>query len=390
MPQQFDVSKLTQSASRKVTPHDNCIVLDLDLDGVGASVYPRYIEVRLPDDEGPRQTALWDGALNLAVDDEVLCHEYAGNSTWRVMAMGGADSGAGRARVSEIWESDFGAVAMEADATGQIGIGTASPGAQLEVSDSGSPLSVSPLTISADTSTHILQITGNVATSSSPQLLRFVPIINPTGAITSIFGANINPQIGGSSSNNVTTLYLNNARLRFISAYNGTVSTLYNYRVQDVGDTSSGTPGVTTQYAYYAEDLSFATNTWAFYAAGNTRSFFGGYVGIGISPPQGILHTYDTISGSLKWEYDGLDATVRTVIPNGAGDVLYRLVFDYIIRSSAGVAVSSTIGMPPAAASNITVGADTVTITANADGSVTANRSAGTNTHKITLTLRWL
>jgi hypothetical protein len=115
----LDTSKLGQAAAVKITPHDNCTVLD-----VGSGTFPRYIEVRLPDDDGARQTALWDGSLNLAVNDEVLCHEYAGSAVWRVVSVGGADSGAGKVRVSEVWESDFGAVALQTNADGDIGIGT--------------------------------------------------------------------------------------------------------------------------------------------------------------------------------------------------------------------------------------------------------------------------
>lgn len=125
----LDVSKLTQSAAMKATPHDNCIVLDL-----GTGAFPRDIEVRLPDDDGARQNALWDGSLNLAVNDEVLCFEYSGISAWRVMGVGGNDSGAGKARVSEVWESDFGDPALQSDADGNIGIGTAGPDAKLDVS----------------------------------------------------------------------------------------------------------------------------------------------------------------------------------------------------------------------------------------------------------------
>ena len=124
----LDVSELTQAAAMKATPHDNCIVLDL-----GTGPFPRDIEVRLPDDDGARQNALWDGSLNLSVNDEVLCFEYSGLSAWRVMGMGGNDGGAGKVRVSEVWESDFGAVALQSDADGKIGIGTAGPDAKLDV-----------------------------------------------------------------------------------------------------------------------------------------------------------------------------------------------------------------------------------------------------------------
>ena len=124
----FDTSELAQTAARRVTPHDNCIVTELS-----SGAFPRYIKVQLPDDDGPQQVALWDGSLDLEVNDEVYCHEYAEIPQWRIMAMGGNDSGAGKVRVSKVWESDFGAVALQSDAAGNIGIPTATPGAKLEI-----------------------------------------------------------------------------------------------------------------------------------------------------------------------------------------------------------------------------------------------------------------
>jgi hypothetical protein len=130
----FDVSGLSQAAARKITPHDNCLVLDL-----GTGSFPRDIEVRLLDDDGARQIAIWDGALDLAINDEVLCHEYAGSPKWRLVSVGGNDSGAGKQRVSKVWESDFGAIALQADAVGNVGVATSTPSARFEVEDGGTP-----------------------------------------------------------------------------------------------------------------------------------------------------------------------------------------------------------------------------------------------------------
>lgn len=115
-----------------------------------------------------------------------------------------------------------------------------------------------------------------------------------------------------------------------------------------------------------------------------------GLVGIQVTAPQGILHTYDTIGGSLIWEYDGLDATVRTVLPNGTGDCLYRLQVSWVLRNSAGAVASGSIGISNGASSSPTVGADTVRIRVNADGSIDIARTAGTNTIKVLLSLLWL
>ncbi len=126
---ELDTTKLRQAGFRKTVTHDNCIVLD-----IGTGSYPRYIEVRPPGDDGSRMTAIWDGSLDLAVNDKVKCIEYSGNAIWAISAMGGADSGVGKIRVDKVWESDFGNVALQADATGQIEIGKLTgPDAKLDI-----------------------------------------------------------------------------------------------------------------------------------------------------------------------------------------------------------------------------------------------------------------
>jgi len=116
-----------------------------------------------------------------------------------------------------------------------------------------------------------------------------------------------------------------------------------------------------------------------------------GEVGIGVgSSPQGQLHAYDAISGFLIWEYDGLDATVRTIVPNGTGDCLYRLHAAYVLRDSAAAVASGTTDVSNGASVNLTVGTNTVRLRVNADGSTDVARTAGTDTIKVALTLRWL
>ncbi len=126
-----DTSKLVKGIKQNSIPHDNCTVLD-----VGTGTFPRDIEVRPPGDDGARMNAIWDGSLDLEVNDIVLAIEYGQQTAWRIQSMGGADGGAGKHRVSKVWESDFGAVALQADATGQVGIGTATPATLLDINGS--------------------------------------------------------------------------------------------------------------------------------------------------------------------------------------------------------------------------------------------------------------
>jgi hypothetical protein len=127
------------------------------------------------------------------------------------------------------------------------------------------------------------------------------------------------------------------------------------------------------------------------YTEGNTdqiRLETDGNVGFGVASPQARIHSYGAIAGFLPcWEYDGLDATVRTVIPNGAGDVLYRLRATYVMRDSAGAVAGATANVNNGASTNLTVGTNTVRLRVNADGSCDVARTAGTDTIKITLML---
>lgn len=115
-----------------------------------------------------------------------------------------------------------------------------------------------------------------------------------------------------------------------------------------------------------------------------------GNVGIGTLLPEGVFHTYESVSGFLNWEFDGLDSTVRTIVSNGTGDVLYRLTTMYVLRDSAAAVASGTTDVSNSASVNLTVGTNTVRLRVNADGSCDIARTAGSDTIKVALSLRWL
>lgn len=67
----------------------------------------------------------------------------------------------------------------------------------------------------------------------------------------------------------------------------GTVTNGWGVKVWDI----TGSGSVSNQYGFYCNELSKATYNWAIYTAGNTPSFFGGFVGIGsASIPDSLLH----------------------------------------------------------------------------------------------------
>jgi hypothetical protein len=195
-----------------------------------------------------------------------------------------------------------------------------------------------------------------------------VRVIN-AGDVTAGFGYRIVPIL--TSTGNLATYRGFEARSPILTS-SGAITT-----AQAVYIHQQNVTGVTTGYGIYQSHAS-------------DINYFNGDSGIGVVAPQGKFHTYDTISGFLVWEYDGLDATVRTVIANGTGDVLYRLHASYVLRDSAAAVASGTTDVSNSASVNLTVGGNTVRLRVNADGSCDVARTAGTDTIKVALTLRWL
>lgn len=114
-------------------------------------------------------------------------------------------------------------------------------------------------------------------------------------------------------------------------------------------------------------------------------------IGTGAATPAGRLHGRDAISGFLFWEFDGLNATVQTIIPNGIGDVVYGCRMMYMARESSGNLDSGEVLIANGGSINLTPGGGgTFRIRVNADGSMDAARTAGATTLKIALWIIWL
>ena len=61
-----------------------------------------------------------------------------------------------------------------------------------------------------------------------------------------------------------------------------------------------------------------------------------GNVGIGTTGPQGLLHGYDSFGGFIYWEGTVTGGGTTTIIPNGAGDVVYGVYFQCLSTDRAG------------------------------------------------------
>jgi hypothetical protein len=115
--------------------------------------------------------------------------------------------------------------------------------------------------------------------------------------------------------------------------------------------------------------------------------------------PKGILHGYDSISGLLKYEFDNVDGTARTIIPNGAGDVISQLGGIYVTACNDGTtktgALPSGSALTPGGV-GFSIGENSgatqlCKLTVAADGSIAVQRTTGASaTWDVALWLIWI
>jgi hypothetical protein len=294
----------------------------------------------------------------------------------------------------QVLDADGGTPVLNVDSTNErIGVQTATPTALVEVA--GSTNAQDAIKISTELTSGAASMLGmsvsNFTTQNNAAGSFYGLNANPSfrgtgGAQTTIFGMVMAPQIHSTATSSVTQIFGSFYR---IDNQSGTTTLTNAYTLYCANPGGAGT--ITNVYGLYIADMTRgATLNYAIYSAGSVSSYHGGDIGVGVTNPQGRIHTYDTVSGFLLWEYDGLDATVREIIPNGTGDVLYRLHASYVLRDSAAAVASGTTDVSNAASVNLTVGGNTVRLRVNANGSTDIARTAGTDTIKVALTLRWL
>lgn len=139
-------------------------------------------------------------------------------------------------------------------------------------------------------------------------------------------------------------------------------------------------------YNTFPAASSTPTEHWRISSLGN--------MGIGTTLPQGRLHGQGAIGGFLYWEFDGVDGTTRTIIPNSAGDVVYGMRFMSMARCSDTTRQSAGGELLNGGNFDIAQNAgatDILNLRVNADGSCDVRRRAGsTYSFKVALWLLWL
>ena len=91
------------------------------------------------------------------------------------------------------------------------------------------------------------------------------------------------------------------------------------------------------------------------------------------------------------WGYNGVDGTARTIIANGTGDVTEGITVQYVASEVTGTdSYGGIVYLEPSDSFAInTDGTNALTLACAADGSVTIQRTAGTDTYKVMLWMVW-
>lgn len=109
----------------------------------------------------------------------------------------------------------------------------------------------------------------------------------PSGAATLAAAYGVKSVVVNNGSvGNITDAYGFNSSITNIAFSGGVISNAYAYSANITKTFGS----ITNAYGLYVSDLSAqATNAWGIYTAGNTSSYFGGNIGIGVTTPGASL-----------------------------------------------------------------------------------------------------
>jgi len=175
---------------------------------------------------------------------------------------------------------------------GNVGIGTNSPTAKLQISDT---FATDPGSGTVATSLDVKHSPYS-ASSSSTAFAGIQSVVTPAGGsftVSSASGANL--LINNNSSTNITNAY--GAQISVINPSSANITNAYGALVS-VNNLSSGT--ITNGYGLYIGNAS-GTNKWSLYASDATApSYFAGRVGIGVSNPNFPLDISGSTSSIIK------------------------------------------------------------------------------------------
>jgi hypothetical protein len=153
----------------------------------------------------------------------------------------------------------------------------------------------------------------------------------------------------------------------------------------DIQDRQSAAWSVTDRYVIYNN-----ADILRIYRSGDLVVIdSSGRVGIGAASPQGPLHAYKSPAGFLHWSHAAVSNTAQTILPDGTGDVVYRMT-GLVVIENGGASVATVLDIANGANQDIVVGAGTWRFAVAASGALTVARVSGSGTARIALLITWL
>jgi len=178
-----------------------------------------------------------------------------------------------------------------------------------------------------------------------------------------------------------------------------TKATLFSFKVGGSYQTTMGLVGAANQIF-----SGSALGDFAVRAADNQKLLLGvdngsgsntpaiyivesGYAGFGVADPQGPIHG----DGFLEVKKTSVNGTKQVIIPNATGDVTMIVTgFFTLSDGTSSVANSFTLAQGGTMTLPIALGGSTWTITLNANGELSVQRTAGSGTGTMTFKLTWI
>lgn len=272
-------------------------------------------------------------------------------------------------KVSEIWESDGGAVALEADAAGNL-------------------TATGNITMSDDKWIGLGSAAGRIAfdATTTPDLVQVLDarltITLPSGQSIALIakGTNAAGQVNFEVENDAAADTANSINQNFVLQTSTARRSASNIKASLSTTTDASRTGLLELQVPNAG--SFATRL----------AIAGNKIGIGTTAPQGIFHVLETDAGHLIWRGATINATPQVIIANGTGDVTEVVQYSYVVKDSSGDSTSGTNSNTPggAAVTITTLAGNTIDLSVAASGEFSVVRSAGTRTFTLIINAIWL
>jgi hypothetical protein len=202
----------------------------------------------------------------------------------------------------------------------RLGIGLNTPSAKLDVNGKAGNTDTIFCVQGETTNTPIDASNIVLKASANRNVMDFRAVVEPQNNIGAARSLNNVINIGGTSSNNITSIINQQLRCQFQDSYGGAITNYDALKVLTVQNGSSGSPTISIASGLKVEDLSFAStnygtnlqlssgvNKWNVYAPGTADNYLEGDTGFGLNNPSEKVHSSAKVRADTVFNLNGTD-----------------------------------------------------------------------------------